>query len=368
MEIDHVHFYVEDAPSWRDWCCYTLGFRPQGSWQTPQTQVEVMVQGDVTFVCSAPLHVESPVAQYLQLHPPGVADLAFRVNNLQDCLQRVRKAGAKILQTNQNDHWLEGWSQSGLQGQLLGHIGFAQIQGWGSLRHTLVQCQTSVQLQASRLVNPSSGSIPHLTHIDHAVLNVAASEFAAAMNWYEKVLGFQRQQRFEIQTRHSGLCSQVLIHPDGGAQLPVNAPTGETSQIQEFLDWHRGAGIQHLALHSPDLLAATQGLRQRGLPLLATPASYYQQLAQALNQHPGQYDLDIESLAQAQILADWQVEPKGSVLLQIFSQPIFGQPTFFLEFIERRQQAQGFGEGNFLALFEAIEREQLQRDCLVLPT
>lgn len=351
MEIDHVHFYVEDASSWRDWCCHTLGFAHQGSWQTQDTQTEVLGYPQVTFICSSSLAPASPVAKFLQSHPPGIADLAFRVRDLPQCLQVAELAGAKLLMSAQTRTWEKGQAQ------------FAQIQGWGNLRHTLVQRQGETgilppALPSTQLTLSPDQSLFH--RVDHAVLNVAAAEFDAAIRWYAAILGFQPQQRFEIQTQYSGLLSQVLVHPDGGVQLPINAPTGKNSQIQEFLDWNQGAGIQHLALTSPNLLQTTQLLRQRGLKLLSTPASYYAQLRQALPQLEA-LDLDIDRLAQEQILADWQVEPQGSVLLQIFSQPIFSQPTFFLEFIERRQQARGFGEGNFLALFTAIEREQLQR-------
>jgi 4-hydroxyphenylpyruvate dioxygenase len=354
MEIDHIHFYVEDAPSWRDWCCYTLGFAHQGSWQSPHTQTELLVQGNVNFICSSALTSASPVATYLKNHPPGVADLALRVVNLSQCLQQAQASGAHLTLLPQRHTWPGGQAE------------FAQIQGWGNLRHTLVQRQgeTGILPEHTASEQPLAGSYHLFNQIDHAVLNVEAINFDRVVSWYESVLGFKRQQRFEIQTSRSGLCSQVLVHPQGGAQLPVNAPTGKTSQIQEFLDWNRGSGIQHLALHTYDLVQTTQQLRQRGLAFLSTPSCYYTQLNQALKNFP---NLDLAVLAKEQILVDWQVKPTGSLLLQIFSQPIFNQPTFFLEFIERRQQAQGFGEGNFLALFTAIEREQLQRAASTSP-
>jgi 4-hydroxyphenylpyruvate dioxygenase len=347
MDIDHVHFYVEDAQAWGNWLRHTLNFDVVGQRQTPDTHTEFLQHGSVRLRVSSPLAASSPVSQFLQQHPAGVADVGFRVQDLEQTLSQAQAAGAKVLQPIH----LAADPEGGLP------LPWAQISGWGGLRHTLVQHPLSTASQVGDFAEIA------FTEIDHIVLNVPREAFDAALNWYEATLGFQRDRPFEITTPHSGLKSQVLVHPQGSAQLPINAPTSPNSQIQEFLDWNRGAGIQHMALRTDHLISVTQKLKQQGLTFLNTPQSYYHTLATLLAQteHPSLSAAEITQLQAYGILADWQVQPAHSLLLQIFSQPIFGQPTFFLEFIERRHRAQGFGEGNFLALFEAIEREQQQR-------
>jgi 4-hydroxyphenylpyruvate dioxygenase len=179
------------------------------------------------------------------------------------------------------------------------------------------------------------------------------------VNWYEKVLGFERQQSFQIGTPFSGLSSQVLIHPRTGIQLPINEPVDPNSQIQEFIELNRGAGIQHIALSTSEITSTCARLTKAGLSFLSIPKSYYDHLPD-LKISPQEYT-QLQNLG---ILAEIQPARVGNIsplLLQIFTNPIFVKPTFFFELIERRHNAQGFGAGNFQALFEAIEREQLKR-------
>jgi 4-hydroxyphenylpyruvate dioxygenase len=199
------------------------------------------------------------------------------------------------------------------------------------------------------------------TNIDHIVLNVEHQTLNTAVRWYQAVLGFHANGWFDIKTDRSALRSQVLVHPQGSAQFPINEPASSGSQIQEFLAANRGPGIQHLALGTLNIVATITHLRQQGLSFLKVPHSYYTQLNQSCP--PETPPLDWQAIEQQQILVDLR-NPTG-ILMQAFTHPIFGEPTFFLELIERRSQAQGFGEGNFLALFEAIEREQLKRGSLV---
>jgi 4-hydroxyphenylpyruvate dioxygenase len=204
--------------------------------------------------------------------------------------------------------------------------------------------------------------------IDHVVLNVEAGDLQEAVSWYEQVLGFQPRQSFTIQTDRSALQSQVLVCDQ--VQLPINAPCSSNSQIQEFLTHNRGPGIQHVALRTQDVIHTVAYLRERGIPFLTVPETYYQALQE--RHHAKTLELDWQALATQQILIDWPLDLPQSLLLQTFTQPIFAQPTFFFEVIERRtyhhqgqmHQAQGFGEGNFQALFEAIEREQEKRGSL----
>ena len=341
MEIDHVHFYVEDARASRDWFINHLGFQVVTSGVSCiHTYSEVVRSGPVYFVLSSPLTEQSPVAQFLRQHPSGVADIAFRVEDVEAVMTRVIAQGAKVLQPIQQQQGKECCK-------------WGKIAAWGSLSHTLIErcsCKSEREGECER------GSF---TGIDHVVLNVVAGDLERAVTWYKNTLDFQSQQAFKIQTDHSALHSQVMVSARGGVQFPINEPASPNSQIQEFLDVNRGPGIQHIALQTTNIVQVIAQLRPRGLPLLPVSPSYYTQLQQ--RQGLPLSARQLQEIAQEQILVDWEDATPQALLLQIFSQPIFRQPTFFFELIERRFQAQGFGEGNFLALFEAIEREQQKR-------
>jgi 4-hydroxyphenylpyruvate dioxygenase len=343
MKIDHVHFYVEDAKMWRDWFLNYLGFTAVNSSITSlHTCTEVVKSGAVCFLLSSPLLPTSPVAEFLRQHPPGVADVAFAVDDVEAAIAHAQAQGATILQS--------------IEERLIGNIvrKSGKIAAWGGLTHTLIE-----KLSTDSQINSS----PHfITAIDHIVLNVAVGELEPAVAWYEKILDLQPRQAFKIQTDRSALHSQVMVSRDGIVQLPINEPATSNSQIQEFLDFNRGPGIQHIALQTQNIISAIAQFRNRGLPLLSVPPTYYSQLKQRLAIPLS--STEMEAIAQQEILVDWQKDHQQGVLLQIFTQPIFEQPTFFLEFIERRSQAQGFGEGNFRALFEAIESEQMKRGTL----
>ena len=373
MKIDHVHFYVEDATVFCDWLVQTLGFQRVASGSSHHTYTEVVKSGSITFVISSPLTSGSPIAEFLRLHPPGVADIAFLVEDLEAVIENASAQGNQLLQPPQE------------QCQRHGRLKWSKIPSWGSLVHTLVErdgiCEESFfPTQLNWITNTAHGKLPSVsregnqgnnnlhtmfTTIDHVVLNVAAGELERAVNWYQHVLGFCPQQLFSIQTQQSGLYSQVMVHPTGEVQLPINEPTSANSQIQEFLDVNGGPGIQHIALGTSNILQAIAQLRSRGLPFIEVPPSYYSQWWET---HCGSNfrlpKAEWEEIATRQILVDYQEEFPQALLLQTFTQPIFGKPTFFFEVIERRFQAKGFGEGNFRALFEAIEREQNKRGSL----
>ncbi|BDI14831.1 4-hydroxyphenylpyruvate dioxygenase [Nostoc cf. commune SO-36] len=350
MKIDHVHFYVEDAKVWRDWFVHHLGFQTVGDRTSSfHTCTEVVKSGDVCFFLSSPLLPTSPVAEFLRQYPPGVADVAFAVEDVEGAIALAQKHGATILQPVQEGQVGTAFLKCG------------KIAAWGGLTHTLIE--RSLVFDKGQKTNDNT-----FTAIDHVVLNVAVGELERAVAWYENILDFQPQQAFKIKTNRSALHSQVMISRNGSVQLPINEPASRNSQIQEFLDVNQGAGIQHIALRTSNLVSAIAKFRASGLSLLSVPQTYYSQL----KQRPGLTlsPLELEAIAQQEILVDWQeytpveTQQTAPLLLQIFTQPIFEQPTFFFEFIERRFQAQGFGEGNFRALFEAIESEQIKRGTL----
>ena len=345
MKIDHVHFYVEDAKVWRDWFVHHLGFTAvDSSISSVHTCTEVVSNGIVRFLLSSALLPTSPVAAFLRQHPPGVADVAFVMEDVEGAIALAQLHGATVIQP--------------IQSQQFGDIcrKWGKIAAWGGLSHTLIESSQVTTDDAPQTTDHT------FSGIDHIVLNVAVGELESAVAWYEKILDFQPQQSFKIQTDRSALYSQVMVSRNGGVQLPINEPASRNSQIQEFLDVNRGSGIQHIALGTPNLISAIAQFRARGLSLLSVPQTYYTQI----QQRPG-FPLsmvELEAIAQQEILVDWKENAEDAVLLQIFTQPIFGQPTFFFEFIERRYQAKGFGEGNFRALFEAIESEQIKRGTL----
>jgi len=373
MNIEHVHFYVEDAKAWRDWFVTHLGFQAVADYAIPSggsfhTCTEVVRSGSVYFLLSSPLLPISPVAQFLRQHPPGVADIAFIVEDVEAAIALAQSHGAKVLQTIQQHQ----------QGAV--YIKWGKIAAWGGLSHTLVE--RSLVIGQESFVNNQQQSTNDkgqmtddnfITSIDHIVLNVASGDLESAVAWYENILNFQRQQKFTIQTARSALHSQVMVSRNALVQLPINEPVSANSQIQEFLNVNNGSGIQHIALRTRNIISAIAQFRARGLSLLPVPTRYYSDLAQRKGLPLSVQE--ISAISRAEILVDWKEEAAlGNMhvgtqhavplLLQIFTQPIFGQPTFFFEFIERRSQAEGFGEGNFRALFEAIEREQIKRGSL----
>ncbi len=359
MRIDHIHFYVEDASVWRDWFAHHLGFQSVTTHNnSSHTWTEAVTSNSINFVFSSPLLPTSPVATFLAQHPPGVADVAFVVEDIRATMTLAQANGAKILQPIQQSQQGDNYYKWG------------KISAWGSLTHTLIERPSPTIKHRHNPRNESNVAIkanplqlfPIFHAIDHIVLNVEAGNLPSVVAWYQKIFHLQPQQIFNIQTERSALRSQVLVSPQGNVQFPINQPTTANSQIQEFLDVNRGAGVQHIALQTSNVIQAIAQSRYRGLSFLPVPQTYYSQL----KQRPG-FSLSPEELqviAQQEILVDWHPETPQALLLQIFTQHIFGQPTFFLELIERRFQAPGFGEGNFQALFAAMEAEQIKRGSL----
>ncbi|MEM6449274.1 MAG: VOC family protein [Cyanobacteria bacterium P01_D01_bin.105] len=391
MHFHHLHFYVKDAAFWQNWFIDKLAFQAiahpsNGQAANGQTAgFRALKQGDIEVRLSDP-YSSTEAQQYLQSHPPGIVDVAWATDCFEAVLTRARAKGAKLIQ------------------KVRGKLGQrqCQFQGWGSLRHTLVEIPPLLEVpsKASRLeaagldaapINATSQELSFpleaqpeldnnakrqstcldqslLSSIDHVVLNVCRGQMEIASNWYQQVFGFTQGQRFEITTAHSGLCSQVLVHPNGSLQLPINEPSSANSQVQEFLDHNRGSGIQHVALRSSDAVSAIAHFRQKGLNLISVPTTYYEDL----QRRPHCPIPDTRAASAQQLLVDWAAGGQQGALLQTFTKPIFSEPTFFFEIIERGtyaenghiKNAQGFGEGNFQALFEAIERDQLERGSL----
>lgn len=375
MELDSIHFYVGDAARTRDFFIRQMGLSALDRAFAPshqrlridrmgeQTIVHLVGNSELLFSIASPLDTSSPVAEYLRLHPSGVKDVSFRVPDLSEIRRRVDRLGVNVLAASANldeDRWLT-------------------IQGWNAIEHTIIQAQPAATAREDRheqiigidriVLNVAAGeaqpklALSEITQqkqivgVDHIVLNVAAGELDLAVNWYRDLFDFQVQQTFEIQTQTSGLASKALISACGKIRFNINEPSSSNSQIQEFLDLNCGAGIQHIALQTGDIWTTIDRMQQQELEFLPIPPTYYANLQ---NRARSEQNLlltngEWQQLERLQILMDWSAHTPEQILLQIFTQPIFESPTFFFEIIERRNRAQGFGQGNFQALFEAIE-------------
>ena len=333
MQIDLIHFYVADADWMRDWSIERLGLSYLENRSTCHTITHLVGNANLSIAISSPLDDTSPVADFLGLHPPGVKDIAFRVEELGEIRRNIHQMGIEVLESAPN---------------------LVKIRGWGSIDHTIIQ-------DDDRWISAIDSGHP-IAGIDHLVLNVAVGDLAIATNWYQQLFGFQVQQTFQIATDRSGLASQALISPDGKIKFNINQPTSANSQIQEFLDFNHGAGIQHIALKTNSIFETVSRFQQQGVTFLSLPAAYYTKLKIRANTEGMSVISATEwaTLERLQILVDWEPDQPTSLLMQTFTQPIFAEPTFFFEIIERRNLAQGFGQGNFQALFEAVEQNNFQ--------
>jgi 4-hydroxyphenylpyruvate dioxygenase len=335
MEIDCIHFCVVDANQTLELLVAKMGLQNLDRRVNEHTIEYLVGNAHLLFSIASPLNLASPVADYLNLHPSGVKDVSFRVDNLDKIRCKISRLGIEIIDRSSKDDqrdWLK-------------------IQGWGATEHTIIQASS----------RSYSEHIPELNEtilgIDHIVLNVAAGELEPAVTWYRELFDFEVQQTFDIQTQKSGLASKALVSFCGKIRFNINEPSSTNSQIQEFLDLNRGAGIQHIALQTHDILTSIDLMRQQAVNFLPIPQTYYTNLQSRARseQHLLLIDREWQQLERLQILMDWSTATPEEILLQIFTQPIFESPTFFFEIIERRNRAKGFGQGNFQALFEAIE-------------
>lgn len=343
MEIESIHFHVRDPDRIDDLLIEKMGL-PASGWANGITNWYSLGQDLPGLTVSSP---QDPnlLNDYLSLHPPGVQNIAFWVENLDEIRRKVDRMGIKIL--------IDSVTEDNLP--------LLRIQGWGTIEHTIIQSPVSSPSNKSRSMIGSNVNNP-ITGIDHIVLNVPAGELDAALIWYRDLFNFQVDQSFIINTERSGLFSKALISACGNIRFNINEPSSPNSQIQEFLDLNRGPGIQHIALHTDRIFETVDRMQRQGLEFLPIPKTYYTNLKM---RDRGWIESlltskELQALEQLQILADWSEDAPKSLLMQTFTKPIFEQPTFFFEIIERRDRAKGFGAGNFQALFEAVEQHHEQ--------
>ncbi|MGO4258432.1 4-hydroxyphenylpyruvate dioxygenase [Marmoricola sp. RAF53] len=316
----------------------------------------VLRSGSIRFVVTGAVDPESALADHHRRHGDGVVDIALEVPDVDRCIAQARSAGATVL-VEPHDETDEH-----------GTVRVAAIATYGETRHTLVQRTVDGVTYAGPYLpgyQPRSSSIVRkpgqpkrlFQALDHIVGNVELGHMDEWVDFYNRVMGFTNMAEFigdDIATDYSALMSKVVANGNHRVKFPLNEPAiaKKKSQIDEYLEFYRGAGAQHLAVATNDILATVDALRDNGVEFLDTPDSYYED--PELRARIGNVRVPIEELQQRKILVD---RDEDGYLLQIFTKPLGDRPTVFFELIERHGSL-GFGKGNFKALFEAIEREQ----------
>lgn len=347
--IDHVEFYVDDAEKWADYHEDKLGLyrRAIGDESTGLTGRRAIVvgQGRTTFLF-AEAQGNSPQANairaFVDKHGCGVHDIAFRVDDVAAALKEADKRGAQVVRPLDDQ----------------GGFTAGSIAAYGDTLHTFVH-RSNTRTFAPHYTNAAGGVEAgdiHVMMIDHIVANVENMD--EWVDFYARVFGFEETAHFDIQTGRSSLMSKVVGDYESYIRLPINEPSSSNSQIQEYLDEFQGPGVQHIALLTADIVGTIAAMKRQGANFLEVPDSYYE----AMPERVGQINERLEDLQRTGILVDRDRE--DGYLLQLFTKPIFERPTLFYEVIQRHGNSVGFGEGNFQALFEAIEREQEKRGSL----
>ncbi len=318
----------------------------------------VLRSGAVRFVLTGAVSPASPVADHHRRHGDGISDIALEVPDVDRCVAHARAQGATVLEEPHDVS--DGY----------GTVRMAAIAAYGETRHSLIDRSRysgpylpGYEPRSSHVDRPAGAPKRYFQALDHVVGNVELGHMDEWVDFYNRVMGFVNMAEFvgdDIATEYSALMSKVVANGNHRVKFPLNEPAvgKRKSQIDEYLEYYGGAGAQHLALATGDIIATVDGLRANGVEFLDTPDSYYTD--PELRTRIGHVRVPIGELQSRGILVD---RDEDGYLLQIFSKPIGDRPTVFFEFIERHGSL-GFGKGNFQALFEAIEREQEKRGNL----
>jgi 4-hydroxyphenylpyruvate dioxygenase len=354
---DHVELWVGNAKQAAFFYEHALGFAPV-AYAGPETGVRdrasyVLEQGEIRLVLTCGLVNGSEICAFAARHGDAVRDIALRVPDAGAAWEHALGRGARSVaepRTVEDEH---GW------------VALASIATYGDVVHTFVDRADYAGTHLPGFVSLSdNGARPAgvgLVALDHVVGNVELGKMDEWVGFYERVLGFENIIHFteeSIHTEYSALMSKVMSDGERKIKFPINEPAEgrRKSQIDEYLEYNDGPGAQHVAMQTTDIVRTVEALRANGLQLLTTPSAYYAELPERVGEIAQDY-ADLERLG---ILAD---RDEDGYLLQIFTKNAQDRPTLFFEIIERHG-AQGFGEGNFKALFQAIEREQALRGNL----
>jgi len=353
---DYVEFYVGNAKQAAHFYQSAFGFQLK-AYRGPETGTRdrasyLLTQNKIRFVLTTPLGPDGEIATHVHQHGDGVHDIALWVDDARDAYAKAVERGAT----------------SAYEPRVIrdddGEIVVAGIKIYGDTIHSLVERKNyrgiflpGFQKREWHYQAPETG----LLHVDHCVANVELGKMNEWVGFYDRVMGFKNLISFDdedISTEYSSLMSKVMSNGNERIKFPINEPAAgkKKSQIDEYLDFYHGPGVQHLALATDDIISTVTALRDRGVEFLRAPTTYYAELQARV----GKIDEPIDRLEELGILVDR--DPDG-YLLQIFSKPVEDRPTLFYEIIERKG-ARSFGKGNFKALFEAIEQEQALRGNL----
>jgi 4-hydroxyphenylpyruvate dioxygenase len=354
---DYVEFYVGNARQAAYYYRAAFGMRVL-AYSGPETGVRdvasyVLQQDKIRFVITTPLRPGHPIAEHVRRHGDGVHDIALWVDDAEGAYRETTRRGARSVM------------EPILLSDEHGEIRKSAIATYGDTVHTFVERKNYrgtfmpgyVAVETPDVVSRPVG----LKYIDHMVGNVGWGEMNTWVRFYEEVLGFRLYQHFDdkdISTEYSALMSKVLANGNERIKFPINEPAQgkRKSQIEEYLEFYQGPGVQHIALATDDIINTVSRLRRQGVEFLRVPSTYYADLPDRV----GKIDEAVDQLGELGILVDRDDE---GYMLQIFTRPVEDRPTLFFEIIQRKG-SRSFGKGNFKALFEAIEREQALRGNL----
>lgn len=354
---DYVEFYVGNAKQAAHYYMSAFGFQAL-AYAGPETGQKEKVsyavrQHKLTFVLTTPLRANNDIADHVYKHGDGVKFLALRVDDATSAWEETTKRGGKS--------YLEPKRLKDEAGEVV----LSGIHTYGDTVHLFVERK---KYSGAFMSGFRPWSNPHfaptdtgLLYVDHCVGNVGWNQMNPWVKFYEGVMGFRNILSFDdndISTEYSALMSKVMSNGNGYVKFPINEPAEgkKKSQVEEYLEFYDGEGVQHVALATKDIVATVRDLKSRGVEFLQVPTSYYDDLLDRV----GAIDEDLQPLKELGILVDRDDE---GYLLQLFSKPVQDRPTLFFEIIQRKG-AKSFGKGNFKALFEAIEREQAERGNL----
>ena len=353
---DYVEFYVGNAKQAAHFYKTAFGFQSL-AYAGPETGVKdkvsyVIRQNKLTFVLTTPLRINNNIADHIYKHGDGVKVIALKVDDATKAYEETTKRGGK------------GYQEPTILKDADGEVVVSGIHTYGETVHVFIERKNYSGnfmpgfKEWKSNYNPSSTG---LLYVDHCVGNVGWNQMNPWVNFYEEVMGFRNILTFDdkdISTEYSALMSKVMSNGNGFVKFPINEPAEgkKKSQVEEYLDFYNGEGVQHVAIATDDIVATVTELQKRGIDFLNIPPSYYETVLERV----GKIDEDLQPLQNLGILIDRDEE---GYLLQIFSKPLEDRPTLFFEIIQRKG-AKSFGKGNFKALFEALEREQEARGNL----
>ncbi len=353
---DYVEFYVGNAKQAAHFYKTAFGFQSV-AYAGPETGIKdrvsyVIRQHKITFVLTTALKMNNDIADHVYKHGDGVKVLALKVDDATDAWKQTTRRGGIS--------YMEPVRLKDADGEVV----LSGIQTYGDTVHIFVERKNYTGIFMPGFVAWKSAYQPESTgllYVDHCVGNVGWNQMNPRVKFYEDVMGFRNILSFDdkdISTEYSALMSKVMSNGNGYVKFPINEPAEgkKKSQVEEYLDFYNGEGVQHVAIATSDIIKTVTELQKRGIEFLSIPESYYAEVLERV----GKIDEDLEPLRKLGILIDRDDE---GYLLQIFSKPLEDRPTLFFEIIQRKG-AKSFGKGNFKALFESLEREQEARGNL----